>query len=104
MNAPADLEIFARNSSFEGIQSASVKGSAAILAGQLLKMGLQFGTQLVLARILFPSDFGLLAMIAPIMGIVMIINDIGFGQVIMQRESIYQLQVSNLFWINLLVC
>ena len=96
-----DREIFPRNTSRLGLQSASAKGSLAILLSQVLKLGLQFGTQLILARLLFPSDFGLIAMIAPVIGFVMIINDIGFGQVIVQKEKIYQQQISNLFWINL---
>lgn len=103
MNAAVDREIFPRALGTGGVRSAAVSGSFAILLSQIVKLGLQFGTQLVLARILFPADFGLLAMIAPVIGVVMIINDIGFGQVVIQRPSIYQNQVSNLFWVNLAV-
>lgn len=103
MTLSVDREIFPRELGTGGVRSAAVAGSFAILLSQVVKMGLQFGTQLVLARILFPADFGLLAMIAPVIGVVMIINDIGFGQVVVQRPSIYQRQVSNLFWINLAV-
>ncbi|APW37494.1 hypothetical protein RD110_10075 [Rhodoferax koreense] len=101
MTEVRDREIFPRSVVPGGMQSASVKGSFATMLSQGLKMALQFGTQLVLARILFPADFGLLAMIAPIIAVVMIINDLGFGQVVVQRASIYQLQMSNLFWVNL---
>jgi PST family polysaccharide transporter len=101
MTEPGEREIFPRSVVPGGLKSASVKGSVATMLSQGLKMALQFGTQLVLARILFPADFGLLAMIAPIIAIVMIINDLGFGQVVVQRPKIYQLQMSNLFWVNL---
>lgn len=100
MSVP-DREIFARDANLTLARSATVRGSFAILVSQILRLALQFGTQLVLARLLFPSDFGLLAMISPILGFVAIINDVGFSQILIQKRSIFQFQVSNLFWINL---
>jgi PST family polysaccharide transporter len=97
-----DQEIFTHQSSDSEIRSASVKGSFVTLITQLIRMAVQFITQLILARILFPADFGLLAMVAPIVGLVQVVNDIGFGQVIVQRQSIYHNQISSLFWANLL--
>jgi PST family polysaccharide transporter len=101
MSSSPGREIFVRDTSLTHAQSATVRGSFAILVSQISRLALQFGTQLVLARILFPSDFGLLAMISPILGFVAIINDVGFSQILVQKPSIFQSQVSNLFWINL---
>jgi PST family polysaccharide transporter len=76
-------------------------GSAATLVAQFLRIIIIFLSQLILARFLFPVDFGLLAMIAPVIALIQVINDLGFGQVLIQRPKIYQSQTSTLFWINL---
>lgn len=101
MSSSQGLEVFARGVSVSGARTATVRGSFAFVLSQISRLALQFGSQLVLARILFPGDFGLVAMISPILGFVGIINDVGFSQILIQRPSIYQLQISNLFWINL---
>ena len=64
-------------------------------------MVVQLGSQVVLARLLFPADFGLLAMISPIIGFILVFNDMGLGQAIVQRPVLVQEQVSALFWISL---
>ena len=76
-------------------------GSAATLVAQFLRVAIIFFSQLILARFLFPIDFGLLAMVAPVIALIQVINDLGFGQVLIQRPNIYQSQTSTLFWINL---
>ncbi|MDH2356819.1 lipopolysaccharide biosynthesis protein [Bradyrhizobium sp. SSUT112] len=101
MSSDPGQEIFVRDTNLPHVQSATVRGSFAILVSQISRLVIQFGTQLILARLLFPSDFGLLAMISPILSFVAIINDVGFSQILIQKRSIFQLQVSNLFWINL---
>ena len=68
-----------------------------------MRMILQFCSQVVLARLLFPADFGLLAMVGPVITFVQVLNDIGLGQVIIQRAKLAQEQVSSLFWINLAI-
>jgi polysaccharide transporter, PST family len=96
-----DVEIFALSGSDADLKRATVTGSMAMLIVQFLRMFLQFGVQLIVARLLFPKDFGLLAMAAPLLGFVQILNDFGFGQVITQRRKVFQQQVSNMFWANI---
>jgi len=55
----------------------SVKGGAVTLAGQGAKFVLQLGSTLVLARILTPGDFGLIAMVTAITGFVVMFKDAG---------------------------
>src|SRR5687767_263677 len=96
-----DVEIFALSGSDTDLKRATVTGSMAMLIVQFLRMVLQFSVQLIVARLLFPKDFGLLAMVAPLLGFVQILNDFGFSQVITQRRKIFQQQVSNMFWTNI---
>jgi len=71
----------------------------------VLSQGVQFALSLVsvviLARLLMPHDFGLVAMVLTITGFLRIFNDAGLSTATIQREGITHAQVSNLFWINI---
>jgi O-antigen/teichoic acid export membrane protein len=70
----------------------------------ILAQGIQFVFNLVsimvLARLLTPQDFGLVAMATTINGFLRIFNDAGLSTATVQREGITHAQVSNLFWTN----
>lgn len=51
---------------------------------------MQFAAQLILARLLFPSDFGILAMAYPIIGFIHVFSDIGVAQSVVQKQIIAQ--------------
>lgn len=85
------------------LKRASITGSAATAVAQVVKMISQFGSQIILARLLFPEDFGLVAMIFPVLALIQIFGDLGFAQAIIQRPTLTQPQVSSLFWINLAI-
>ena len=53
----------------------------------------------VLARILTPDDFGLVAMVAAVMGFAQLFSDAGLSAATIQRQEISSQQVANLFWI-----
>ena len=55
----------------------------------------------VLARLLTPSDFGLVAMVTTFILLLTNFGLNGFTEAIQQREEINRGLVSNLFWINL---
>lgn len=82
-------------------QARFVKGSLVTSFSQVIRFIIQFGSQLVLARLLFPSDFGLLAMIAPVTTIVQTVADIGLGQTIIQRRELGQSEITSLLWVSL---
>jgi PST family polysaccharide transporter len=63
-------------------------------------MGLQMGSQIVLGRILLPTDFGLVAMVVSITGLAEVLRDMGLTLAAIQTDKITQQQKSNLFWIN----
>jgi polysaccharide transporter, PST family len=85
------------------LKRRSVRGAAATLLAQGARLGLQFGAQIALARLLQPSAFGLVAMVTPITGFMQIFNDMGLVQATVQRPTISQQELSALFWINLAV-
>lgn len=78
----------------------SARGGAVTLLAQGVKFILQTASTVVLARILTPGDFGLIAMVAAITGFVMLVKDLGLAQAVVQRPHISHGEVSALFWVN----
>ncbi len=63
---------------------------------------LQFLTLAILARILLPSDFGLMGMIMVIIGFAQAFADIGLSNAIIHRQDVIVSHLSSFFWINIL--
>ena len=78
----------------------SVRGGAFTGAGQGAQMAIKIVAVGVMARILTPEDFGLIAMMTVVVGFLGIFSDAGLGSATIQRERITHAQVSNLFWVN----
>ena len=57
----------------------------------------------VLARLLTPADFGLVAMVTAMTGLGQAFADLGLSEATVQREKITRSQVSTLFWINVAI-
>src|SRR5579863_6019090 len=87
----------------DAFKQRSVRGSFATVLSQGAKMAIQLGSQVILARLLFPAEYGLLAMAYPVIAFVQVFNDIGLGQAVVQRPTLVQEQISALFWVNLAI-
>jgi PST family polysaccharide transporter len=70
---------------------------------QGMKFVLALGSTAILARILTPADFGLIAMVMAIIGFIAIFKDLGLSMATIQRADVSHAQVSTLFWINVAV-
>ena len=70
---------------------------------QAIMLVVRIGTLVVLARLLEPKDFGLVAMVTVITGIFQLFQDAGLSLATVQRPTITNDQVSTLFWVNVLV-
>jgi len=90
------------------VSTAELRGHS--VRGAFVTMFVQAGTFLVglitlavLARLLTPSDFGLIAMVAVMTGFVGQFVDLGMSMATVQRHELNGGQVSTLFWINVLM-
>ena len=81
----------------------TVSGGIVTGAAQAAKFVLNLVSTVVLARLLTPRDFGLVAMVTAVTGFLTIFKHAGLATPTIQREQITQAQVSNLFWINLAI-
>ena len=81
----------------------NVGGRARTAAGwQFLSKGinsaLQMVTSIVLARLLMPADFGIVAMAALVTGLASVFRDLGLGQALVQRQDITPDHRRSAFW------
>lgn len=68
---------------------------------QLLRFILQVASTIMLARLLSPEDFGLVAMAAIVTNFIAIFKDLGLGQAMVQSEVLDKSQASSLFWLSI---
>lgn len=70
------------------------------MGAQVAQFALTVGSTAVLARLLAPRDFGLIAMAAAVGNLLLLFQDLGLGTVTVQRSELTTSQASGLFWIN----
>lgn len=83
------------------LKGRSVRGGFVTGLSQGLKLFIQIGSTALLARILTPADYGLVAMTAVMVGLLGLFKDAGLTSATIQRQQLDHEQVSSLFWINL---
>ncbi len=82
------------------LKGRSVRGGALTLTSQGITFVMQSVSTVVLAHLLTPADFGLVAMVTAITGLAQAFADLGLSEATIQRQGITYEQVSALFWIN----
>jgi O-antigen/teichoic acid export membrane protein len=85
------------------LKRRTISGGVVTMSSQAAKFGLSLTSTVVLARLLTPRDFGLVAMVTAVTGFLAMFRHAGLAIPTVQREQISHAQVSNLFWINLVV-
>ncbi|MCX7358740.1 MAG: lipopolysaccharide biosynthesis protein [Alphaproteobacteria bacterium] len=83
------------------MQTHAVNGALAIGIAQLLKLPFQAASLLVLPRLLQPIDYGIYAMIDPLVSISALILNFGISQAIIQAPGLRREQLTGLFWITI---
>ncbi|MFZ5722405.1 MAG: MOP flippase family protein [Pseudomonadota bacterium] len=68
----------------------------------LVRALLAIAQLMLLARLLVPADFGLMAVTAAIIAVVTLFSDLGVNRLIMHRRDLSQETLRSLYWINLL--
>jgi O-antigen/teichoic acid export membrane protein len=85
------------------LKRRTISSGAVTMSAQGLKFLLSLISTVILARLLTPRDFGLVAMVTTITGFLRVFKDAGLSIATVQRERITHAQVSNLFWVNIAV-
>ena len=87
----------------ESLKKKTVKGVAWTSLDQVLNLGFGFVIGVILARILSPSDYGLLAMIAVFNAIAMAFVNSGFGNALIRKPDLNEDDNTTAFSFNIVV-
>ena len=85
------------------LKGRTLRGGFATICGQAVNYGLRLSSMVILARMLDPEDFGLVAMVTVVTGIYAMFTSAGLSSATVQRDKITHDQISTLFWINMLI-
>jgi len=83
-----------------GLRRVAVRGAGVTALSQSLGFAIQLIATMILARLLTPADFGLVAMVTTFSLLLMNVGFNGVTEAVVQREQIDHGLASNLFWIN----
>ena len=99
MRTQAPDPILDRLAQTAGQQRAS-RAFAWTTASGLFQQLLQFGSSIVLARLLLPSDYGLIAVVGSAMVFAAMFTDLGLGAAVIHHDAPTRSFLSTVFWIN----
>jgi O-antigen/teichoic acid export membrane protein len=82
------------------LRRRTVRGGLTVAAVQVAQFILTLVSTAVLARLLAPADFGLIAMAAAVSQFLLLFRDLGLSAATVQRAELTRANVNALFWIN----
>jgi O-antigen/teichoic acid export membrane protein len=83
-----------------GLRNHAARSAGLTIGAQVIKFGLRLASMTVLARLLSPTDYGLVAMAGSVTAVLGAMREAGLSSATVQRPGITHAQVSALFWIN----
>lgn len=87
----------------DSLRAKATSGVAWSALERFGQQGCAFVVQIVLARLLVPEQFGLIAMVAVFIAISNVLIDAGFSRALIQRKELTDLDVTSVFYFNLLI-
>jgi len=85
------------------LKQQAVRGGAWSVTSSIYTIVLQIGATAVLAHLLDPSDFGLMAMVLMVSRFASMFADAGLTNAIIWRQDSNREQMSSLYWLNVIV-
>jgi len=84
------------------LKQKALKGVKWTTLSTVVAGGLQLLQLLILARLLTPTEFGVIAIIMVIVGFSQIFMDMGISNGIIHKQDVTKKQLSTLYWLNVL--
>ena len=94
---------FDENKANADLGRESLHSSVVSVAGRAVNMVVQVGSTILLARLLSPHDYGLVAMVFALLGFAPMLVDMGTTDACVQKTRITHAEVSALFWFNVAI-
>jgi len=86
-----------------GMARKSLQGGMSTMASQGIQFALSMAATVVLARLLTPSEFGVIGMAMVVVAFAQMFAAAGLSMATVQKDSISHEQISSLFWINFFI-
>lgn len=103
---PHPMDRFFQTDHLKGeLKSRTVRGGAVTMLSQALKFVLNLLSTWALFKLLNlgPTDFGLVAMVVTVTGVINLFKDAGLSRATVQRDQITHAQTTGLFWVNAVI-
>jgi polysaccharide transporter, PST family len=94
---------FGENKPHADLGRASVRNVVTSVAGRGVNVLIQFASTILLARLLSPHEFGLVAMVTALVLFAPILVDLGTTDASTQKPLITNGEISALFWLNITI-
>jgi PST family polysaccharide transporter len=91
---------FSRDQLRKDIKRKSLQSAVNKITANGVSFALSIASTMILARLLPPSEFGLLAMVTSVTEYARSFRELGLGTLTVQRDKITHDEISTLFWIN----
>jgi teichuronic acid exporter len=85
----------------KSLKARTIHALSWSLIQQVAVRGLQFGVGILLARLLNPGEFGLIAMLTVFLAIAQVLLDGGFAAALIQRKEVTELHRCSIFYLNI---
>ena len=87
----------------DSLKSKTIHALSWSLLESIGLQGVRFVTSIVLARLLFPEQFGLIGMLTIFMAVIRTFLDSGFGAALIQKREVTQTDICSIFYFNIVV-
>jgi len=94
------VDYFCSDTIRQDLKGKTVRGGLFVAVAQAIQIAVQLAAIPILARLLQPEDFGLVAMVVVLSAFAAMFVDAGLSMATVQRAEITRAQVSNLFWVS----
>lgn len=78
-------------------------GAMWVGAAQACRTAFMVIATLFVARLLTPDDYGVVAMVAPVAAFVLLIQDLGLSQAVIQAREVREDDLTAIFWLNMII-
>jgi O-antigen/teichoic acid export membrane protein len=85
----------------DSLQQRTVQALSWSLVEAVAQRGAQFIIGIILARLLFPEQFGLIGMLMIFMAVIRAFLDSGFGAALIQKQEVTQTDICSIFYFNI---
>jgi O-antigen/teichoic acid export membrane protein len=99
----ARTDYFDDGSIVDNLREKTVRGSAVLIGASIARLSINLISTIILARLLDPEAYGLLAMVLVVTNFISLFQDMNLSLATVQHPEISHSQVSTIYWLNVLL-